>query len=166
MKFNIKKSVITKRQLEILCKVSEKLDYTPCDRWLGYHKVKEFDLQKLTANDVPKVFLDAAHLIFKIVGNEQKYNKIVVYKFEEGNVGKPHFDPRNIKGQVIAVPFGECEGGEIIFDGEEVDFQLGDLIIRNSTFGYSMSPKHSVKEIKSGTRYVLEFQTFIKEKLS
>jgi len=158
--------IIKDETLEGLESYAKSVELIPCQAWLGYHKYKDYDLTKLESSDIPESFLKVANRVLPAFRSDQQYNKMVLRQYNEGDEGKPHFDPRDVKGYVIVVPFGDYEGGTVIVDGNEEELNPGDIMIRQATIGFSMGPRHSVSTVESGTMYTLEILTFVKEGIS
>jgi hypothetical protein len=172
VKYKVKKGAMNSGGISKLIEFAETLNYTPCSTWLGYYKEKVFYLGDMSKEDVPKILHSLAPAILgKLsalgeLSEDNLFNQIVIKKYAEGDEGKPHFDPRDIKGKVVAIHFGDFELSTVRFDGEEVMVDSGDVIIRQATSGYTMGPKYNVSAVEGGTKYVLEFQTITKEKPS
>lgn len=166
MKYRIEKNVIDTSILNDLEILADKAKYSLCSNWLGDYETSLYALENMSPFEIPHVFTKLAKVVLPLVETDQQYNNIMLQRHVEGTVVRPHFDPRDVKGYAIVIPFGIYEGGSIIIDGEEVEVNPGDVLLRQATKGFTMGPRHSISAVESGTRYALEFLTIIKEESS
>lgn len=163
MKYSVEKNILSDAELKSISVFAKSAPYMPCPTWLGYYKRAIYELEDLGPFGLPDSFQKIALLVLPLVGTEQSYNTITLEQYNEGDTSSPHYDPRDVKGYVISIPFGNYEGGTVIIDKEEIELSPGDVLIRQATTGFGMGPRHNVAVVENGTKYVLEFLTIIKE---
>ena len=90
MKYKIKTGLINSDLINDLVLCAEKIDYVTCEPWLGYHKYIDYDLTNVKSSEIPESFLNVANRVLGLFKSDQKYNKMVLRKYNEGDEGKPH----------------------------------------------------------------------------
>ena len=90
---------------------------------------------------------------------EQRFNRVFIQRYREGEFVRPHRDPINNVGVTIISVFGEFEGAETNIEGETFFLQNGDTLVLDCTIDGKQGPVHEVSPVLSGTRYALILNT-------
>lgn len=90
---------------------------------------------------------------------DQRFNRVFIQRYCEGEFVKPHRDPINNVGVTIIAIFGEFEGAESNIEGETFSLVDGDVLVLDCTINGKQGPVHEVSPVLSGTRYALILNT-------
>lgn len=86
---------------------------------------------------------------------EQRFNRVFIQRYAEGEFVRRHRDPINNVGQTVIAIFGEFEGAISNISGEEISLIDGDVLVLECTINGKQGPIHEVSPVLSGTRYAL-----------
>ena len=166
LKISILKGQIDNNLLNNMLSIASKIKYQPCSHWLGNYNVAEYPLYEMNGMEIPKELIAILMSVLDKIPVKQEYNFVTLQKIEAGEAVHSRIDTRNTVGKSISIPFGKYTGGLMIVNNEELDLHPGDILIRDSTNGYSMGLPHYTDLVTSGTKFILEIQTMIKGEIS
>lgn len=90
---------------------------------------------------------------------EQRFNRVFIQRYREGEFVKPHRDPINNVGVTLIAIFGQFEGAASNIEGEVISLVDGDVLVLDCTIDGKQGPVHEVSPVLSGTRYALILNT-------
>ena len=141
------------------------LTYRPVPAWLGNFSFRLFgEAYGKTHGLLPQ---DIRELVDRMMGvvPDQKFTTVFVQRYREGELVRPHRDPRDNVGYTLIAVLGDFEGAETKIYGDDDDgstkiqLRRGDLFRLPCTIGGVQGPKHEVSAVTRGTRYALILNT-------